>query len=229
MEPVPETREALDELARYANSELAATLARMGERAKSIVPECVGLSLGILEDGLTFTLDATSDDPAILDAMQYLDGGPCVAAVEGNAALDIEQADLLDENRWLLFAQASAAAGVASSLSLPILDAGRVVGSVNLYASTPDAFHGRYDELANALDASAEGAVANADLEFSTRLKALEAPARLAEQQDVDLAVGIIVSTQDVDAATARERLRSAAARAGITEAQAARAVQHLA
>jgi len=44
----------------------------------------------------------------------------------------------------------------------------------------------------------------------------------------VDIAVGIIAESQGVSVATAAERLRSAAARAGITVVQAARAVRAL-
>ena len=124
-----------------------------------------------------------------------------------------------------MFARASAAAGIASSLTLPIEVRGEVMGSVNLYASRPDAFEGRQAALAEALGASAEGAVANADLSFSTRMEAARAPERYADQADVDIALGFICIRQDVDIALARERLRTAAARAGITEGQAARAI----
>jgi hypothetical protein len=56
----------------------------------------------------------------------------------------------------------------------------------------------------------------------------VEAPARLADQDDVDIALGIIAASQDIDIPTAQERLRQAAARAGITEGQAARAVRQV-
>jgi GAF domain-containing protein len=228
VEPVPETRKALEELGKYGSSQLAATLLLMGDRAREIVPECVGLSLGIVEDGLTFTLVATSDEMAVLDAMQYLDGGPCVTAVEEAEVLDVAPADLLDEDRWLMYASASAAVGVGSSLSLPTLQDGQVVGGINLYASTPDAFTGRHEELAIALNASAEGAVTNADLGFSTRRAAARVPERLADLHDIDVAVGIIAASQGVDLENAKARLEHAAERAGITEGQAARAVRHL-
>ena len=58
----------------------------------------------------------------------------------------MEDLDALDELQWLLFARTSAANGVADSLSLPLRQNGRVTGSVNLYASTPNAFDGHHDE-----------------------------------------------------------------------------------
>jgi GAF domain-containing protein len=228
LEPLPETRQALNELADYDGDEVASTLYTMGVRAKEIAPECVGLSLSIAEDGLTFTLVATEDELAILDAIQYLDGGPCVEAAEGKRSIEVGEINPLDEENWSMFARASAHAGVASSLSLPLLKHGRLVGGVNLYGSTPDAFHGRHDALAGALTASAVGAVADADLEFRTRTQAVGAPHRLEELRHIDIAVGIIAASHHVSTATARERLREAALRAGISEAQTARAVRHL-
>jgi hypothetical protein len=56
-----------------------------------------------------------------------------------------------------MFAHAGAAQGVASTLTLPILENREVVGSVDLHASDPHAFEGHHDELANALGASALG------------------------------------------------------------------------
>lgn len=159
--------------------------------------------------------------------MQYVDGGLCVVGAHENSTIDVAPGELLDEDRWRMYAQASAAAGVRSSLTLPILDnAGAVIGTVNLYAATPDAFVGNHDELADALHATAAKAVTNADLSFSTRLAAAEAP--LAEQYEVDIALGIIAESQGIDIATAHERLRRAAAHAGTTERQAARAVRGL-
>jgi GAF domain-containing protein len=122
----------------------------------------------------------------------------------------------------------SAHAGVASSLSLPLLQQDRPIGGVNLYGSTPDAFHGRHEALAGALTASAEGAVVDADLEFQTRTQAAEAPHRLEELRHIDIAVGIIAGSHRVSTATAGEPLRQAALRAGVYEAQTARAVRHL-
>lgn len=229
MEPIPETRETLEHLVAHGDTMLATTLLRMGRRAQSIVPECVGLSLALLDQALTFTLAATSEIVAGLDAVQYVDGGPCVLAAHEDSSIDIPVDDLLREDRWHLYALASAAAGVRSSLTLPILNPdGDVIGTVNLYAATTDAFVGHHDELAEALHASAAEAVTNADLSFSTRLAAVEAPQRLLDQNEVDIAIGIIAERQSVDVATARERLHQAAARANISESQAARAIRGL-
>lgn len=228
MEPLPETRAALERLANLGDGGLAPAVLEMGERAKEIVPDCVGLSLSIVEDDVTLTLVATDQELAVLDAVQYLFGGPCVTAATEDETIEVNREDLFDERRWLMYARATAARGVASSLSLPILRGGQVVGGVNLYAATPKAFEGMHEELAHALGASAAGAVSNADLEFSSRLRAGDAAHRIEDRHEVDLAVGVIATLEHVDLVTARERLRQAAARAGVTEGQAARAVVDL-
>jgi GAF domain-containing protein len=226
MEPLPQTIEALRELARQGEVSLGIELYAMARRVRGVVPELVGLSLGVIEDGVTLTLVASTEQLAALDAVQYLDGGPCVAAVDRAEPLNVNVGDLLDEDRWGLYARASAAIGVASSLSLPIMDGDRVVGGVNLYASTEDAFTGLHEEVAQAVGSDPALAVANADLSFSTAKLAIEAPNRIREGGDINNALGIIAESQGVNISTARERLRNAAARAGITEAQAARAIK---
>jgi GAF domain-containing protein len=223
VEPVPETAEALAALGMVGDTHTAATLAGMGLAVLAIVPECVGLSLALIEDGLTFTLVASRAEIAGLDAMQYLDGGPCVTAADDGVTIDLNVADA--EARWQAFARASAAAGIASSLSLPILRNGRLGASVNLYASAPDAFQGHHEELAQALGAWATGAVSNADLSFSTRLEAAQAPDRLASTAAINQAIGVLVETRGWTTAEAAERLGRAAAQAGITQTQVALAL----
>jgi GAF domain-containing protein len=226
VEPIPETARAFSEMLRYGDGELAAVVLSMGRRVRQLVPECIGLSVSLVEDGVTFTLVSSSAEVAAIDAVQYIDGGPCVDAIKEADVLEAQQPDVLDEGRWLMYAKVTAAAGVLSSLSLPIESGGEIVGGINLYASTADAFTGLHDRIAEELGAQAEGAVTNADLEFRSRQAAVEAPTRLADRQEVEVAVGILAAGQDVDIETARARLEAAAARAGISVLQAARAVR---
>ena len=75
-----------------------------------------------------------------------------------------------------LFAQAAAVVGIRSSLSLPVRDEGRIVGGVNLYASTRGAFDASHEAIARVVGAQAEEAVRDADLSFSSRTRAMETP-----------------------------------------------------
>jgi transcriptional regulator with GAF, ATPase, and Fis domain len=227
VKPIPETRLVFNELARFGDTETADLVLQMGRQAQEIVPECVGMSLALVAEGLAFTLVATDEEIAAVDALQYLDGGPCVLSAHDNRRVAFDQ-EATDEGAWQLFCRATAAAGIASSLTLPIESDGVVVGSVNLYGSTADAFDGRHEELSDALETSAAGAITNADLAFDTRQEAVRTPERLADQGDIDVALGIIAGSQQVDIATAQQRLVASAGQAGITEGQAARAIRSL-
>jgi GAF domain-containing protein len=226
MEPLPETREALAEFTNLEDPDPEELLNFLGTAARRIVPELTGLSLALARDQLTFTLVASSDEVAALDAAQYLDGGPCVEVGEGR--VDVQQfsgADPLDEERWHLFANATAAHGVASTLSLPVYDSGDLIGSVNLYAATPDAFTGRVQELAGVVGATPTEAIRNADLSFSTRLEAVAAPQKLRDQAVIDTAIGLVAVDRSIDVERARQHLLEAAARAGVHLVQVARVV----
>jgi GAF domain-containing protein len=225
VEPIPPTAQALESLSRYGDPSAGRALESLAQVARRLVPECNGISLTVMEDGVSLTLVASSEETAFLDAMQYLDGGPCVQAVEDGVALMVNERDALDEGLWSLFSRASAAVGVASSLSLPILRDGRVVGGANLYASSPDAFAGRHQEIADAIGAWAPGAVTDADLSFDRRREAAETARRIADQAEINVAIGIVAESQAVTADVARRRIAEAATRAGLTEVDVARMV----
>ena len=133
---------------------------------------------------------------------------------EGNHALD--------EGGWAEMARERAFAGIASTVCLPVVEAGRAVLNIDLYASTAHAFHDRIDGLVAALGAWQAGAVTNADLGFDTLRRAQAAPARLREQRLVDVAIGLLAARQGVTTDEACGLLEQAAEEAGITEAQVA-------
>ena len=64
MEPLPATIEAFEKLDRVGFPDAEAVLQRLGRRALAEVPECVGLSLTLVEDGITLTLVSSSLDVA---------------------------------------------------------------------------------------------------------------------------------------------------------------------
>jgi hypothetical protein len=143
--------------------------------------------------------------------------------VEDGRTLPFRAQDVLDEDTWQLFGAATAAVGVASTLSLPILVGEEVVAGVNLYASTKDAFDGLHETLATICDASAADAVTNADLAFTTRQTAALAAGQIRDEHAVSIAIGILISADLLSPEGASARLRQSAERAGISETQAAR------
>lgn len=229
LNPIRETVEAAEELGRYQpDLDVLGYLQETAEKIQVLVPDCIGLSLAWVEHGLTFTLVASDAEIAVLDAVQYLAGGPCVEGVEVEHGLALNADDLLDEERWRMFADASAAKGVVSTLTIPLVDNGAVLGSANLYGGSAHAFDGHHEELARLLGGRVSDIVRNADLSFSTRQVAEQAPETLQSQNAVDQAIGIIIASMRVDAQAAEQRLTESARRAGISVAQFARALVNL-
>jgi GAF domain-containing protein len=225
MEPIPETVEAIEELGPFAAGDLLQPLLEQARLVQELVPDCVGLSLASVTDDITLTLVATSEEIAALDGVQYVFGGPCVDGVKVDEVIEYNNDEVLDEHRWQHFARATSAAEVASTLTLPVMADGVVVGSVNLYAASRDAFEGRHADIARIFHAWAPGAVTNADLSFDTRRSAEQAHERLEDALGIDIAVGLISASRDIDLDAARDHLRNAALRAGISEAALAQSI----
>ncbi|MCW2844134.1 MAG: hypothetical protein JWN22_2050 [Nocardioides sp.] len=224
MEPIPETVRAIEELGPFVNGgELLEELSEMGRRVSTLVPDCVGLSFVSADHGVTFTLLASDQQLAVLDALQHEPDRDA----ESRSELPLGD-DLLDEEAWRLLALSSAARCVLSTLTLPMADGARHSGAVSLYGGSRQAFVGHHRHLAEILGAWAPGAVTNADLSFSTLREAEQAPRWLQRASTIDQAALMVAAVHAVGVDTARARIHEAAVRAGITEEQLAEAVIRL-
>ena len=205
MEPIPESIEAMAERdAVLEDDGLLERLRSISVRVQDLVPDCIGMSVAMLEDELVVTLVATDAEIAVLDSMQYLADGPCLEAVREQRLVELDGNKVLDEEEWRIFALASAASAVASTLTMPIVTAGQVVGSVNLYAGSGHAFTDVHEQLAEVLGAYAPGAVENADLSFSTRRLAEDAPVRLRDRARFETAVGLHAAREQLSVEEAK-------------------------
>lgn len=223
MEPIRETRFALTEMSQLQDEDLTIRFNAMAERVAAIAPACLGMTLSYVLEGHAFTWAASSLDVAALDAVQYLDNGPCVQAMDQGSIVVAGRADPLDEDNWRLFSRAENSVGVESTLSVPLFEAGAVVGGVNFYGSTATTFDGLHEQLAKACGGWAGGAVTNTDLSLSGIRRAKQTPQRLLDGYVTDQAIGMLMAVHRVGADTAHQRLREAAHRAGIHVVELAR------
>ena len=123
----PSHDELLDELR---------NLARLIARG---VPGCDGASISVLQEDEPSTLAASEDRIQTLDEAQYTrDVGPCVTAMRDHTEISVTDYDT--EGRWPEVDEHLRAAGVRSSLSLPLSRREKVIGGLNLYAQQPEAF-----------------------------------------------------------------------------------------
>jgi len=223
MQPIRATVDAINELDPFVDdTDLMEKLTTRANQAHAIVPECIGVSVESREMGLTFTLVATSDEIATLHAAQCPAGKPHGQASGTDPRFAATVEDVLTESAWRSASQASAAIGIRCTLSFPIMEGENAVGSVHLYGCSEDAFAGRHAALAEVFRAWAPGAVTNADLSFSTRAMAEQAPQLLRDEGKVAVATGILAAFNGTDVEEAQGRLEEASHRAGLTVNQLA-------
>jgi hypothetical protein len=215
MELLPQSREALDEYVTASIDDMEGLLRVIESWAVHSVPDCVALSVTLLDEDLTFTLvdrEATGE-PRDHPAGDMREAGPGLSPGETHP---------LDELDWADMARERAFGVIASTVCLPVVEDGRAVLNIDLYASTAHAFRDRIEGLVEALGAWQAGAVTNADLGFETLRRAEQAPERMREQRLVDVAVGLVAARMAVTTDMAAVMLREAAERAGVSESEAA-------
>ena len=228
MRPIPQTVAAAEQLRRSTGEvDLLPDLMLLAERVKLRVPDCVGLSVRWNEHGLTLMVMASEEELALLDGLQRLAEDPDHVLAGRSASADgpVVGPGPWVEDEWRRSALATAARGVRSSLSLPVLEEGEVIGSFTLYGASDRAFEDDHADLAAVLGGWAPGAVRNADLSFSARREAESAPQVLRDQEAIRRAVRAVTRMRGFDAETARRLLQRAARRSGVTLAQFAHTV----
>jgi GAF domain-containing protein len=184
-------------------------------QVRAIAPHCSGMSISLREHGITITLMADAGEMAALDAVQYVDGGPCIDALRDGAPIDASTIAEIEE-RWPLFSAAARKHQVRSTLSLPVLHPDEPVAGFNLYGSVEGAFDGLHDELADLLGAFAQGAMVDADPSLAGLALARRAPEILQESTDLAIVATLLARSRGLSPTDAEERLRNAAGRAAI-------------
>jgi len=216
VELLPQSREALDEYVTASVDDMEGLLRVIEGWAVRSVPDCVALSVTLLDEDLTFTLvDREATGPTPHDEAHHGPPPPGPGPPDGEPTP-------LDELDWADMAREQAFGAIASTVCLPVVQHGRAVLNIDLYASTAHAFSDRIDGLVEALGAWQAGAVTNADLGFETLRRAQHAPAQLREQRLIDVAVGLVAARMAVTTDVAAVMLGEAAERAEVSVSEAA-------
>jgi len=221
----PEVRAAADRLSGLLEGEqdLGKHIEIVAGVAELLVPSLVGASVTVHVNGAPFTMTATSQEMTVLDATQYLDGGPCVDALQGD---DVAVEDLLDEDTWQLYRPTALTDGIRSSLSTTLRGVDdEVIGALNLYASDSDAFKGNEEMLSEVFGTKMSDLVTNADLSFMTRDWSKELPQRVDALEVTEQAAALLAERMGWEVGEARRRLADSAGRAGAPVDRVAQAV----
>lgn len=159
-------------------------------------------------DGRPRTVVSSDPRAAQVDEGQYAGGwGPCVHTLATGDVVEI--ADQESDPRWPEYRVHAVALGVRSSLSLPLVVNGDVIGAMNLYDfDQPEAFDDHNRRRAETFAAQASTALTLAlrqahDAELTGQLEQA-----LATRSIIDQAVGILMAQQRCTADQAFALLR---------------------
>ena len=111
------------------------------------------------------------------------------------------------DDRWPHFGGRVARMGVHSALSLPLIVGEHVVGAINCYADSQDAFSEHAVRLGSQFAGPAAVSIHNAELLAAARARAEKLEQALDHRAVIDQAVGIIRSRSGVSAEIAFSRL----------------------
>lgn len=142
-----------------------------------------------------------------IDTVQYDDlrEGPCLTCMQSRRP--VVSGSLGSDSRWPHFGGRVARMGVHSALSLPLVVGDEVIGAINSYANSRDAFGEHAVRLGSQFAGPAAVSVYNAQLLASAQERTRALQRALDSRAVIDQAIGIIRSRSGLSAAEAFERL----------------------
>jgi GAF domain-containing protein len=178
---------------------------------------CGGASCGIVLDvgGLPSAI-ACSDELAARVEMiqQVVADGPCLSAMCTGQVASVE--DAAQPGQWAEFGARAAAAGVGSSLSVPLTVGDRQVGALNLYAPDAGAFGETRLRWARGIAAAVSGVLALAASRAEQARQVQDLRAALDARAVIDQALGILMAQQRCTSDEAFDILRRASQRRNV-------------
>jgi GAF domain-containing protein len=187
----------------------AATLQRVVEIARLIVPGCHHAGVTVLRRGRPETPAATDGVSGEVDKVQYEAGeGPCLSAILEQDTF--RTGDLAEEGRWPRFSRPAAErTGVRSVLAYRLFTEADTLGALNLYSRERDAFDDDAEAIVTILAAHAALALARA--REREQISGLEQA--VASNRSIGMAIGILMATRRVGQDEAFDLLRTVSQR----------------
>jgi GAF domain-containing protein len=186
-------------------------LGEVAEFAAHAIPGVDGAGVALIDAGESRatlqTTAATAEFVHEIDAIQYdkLHEGPCITCMESRRAT--VSGSLGSDSRWPHFGGRVARMGVHSALSLPLLVGEHVIGAINAYANSHDAFGEHAVRLGSQFAGPAAVSIYNAELLAGARERAEQLQQALESRAVIDQVVGIIRSRSGASAEWAFARL----------------------
>ena len=191
---------------------LGATLTEIAQFAVNAIPGADGAGLTMLEDDRAQTVVSSAEFVRAVDDVQYALGeGPCIQAVTSGQTQT--SGSLGGERRWPRFGPRIGRMGVHSALSLPLLlpqidRPDRVIGAMNVYAHTKNAFTPDAVHVGEWFARPAAVSVHNAQVLAQTQRLAEQLGQALTHRAVIDQAIGVLMSRSGATPEEAFDRLR---------------------
>jgi GAF domain-containing protein len=177
-------------------------LHRLTALAADLVPGGTAAAVTIAMASGALTFAASDQRLEKLHQLQFDgDGGPVVETLRHNEPRRVD--DTTAECRWPAFCRASAAAGFASCLVLPLRTDRQPAGAVALYGQEPNVFRGAAHDIALLVAAQGGTAVHNASLYGTCRRMVESLHAALESRAVIEQAKGILHAELGVSPAEA--------------------------
>ena len=194
---------AAAQMARTVSDYLDDTSHWMAQRVEPVAG--VAVTLG-LEDQPT-TVGASSALALRVDLMQYSIGvGPCLHALRTGEGMYVP--DLGSDHRWGDYGPRAAAEGAASCISVPILVEGNPAAVFKVYSAEIDGLTPHQRDTALMLAGEIAGGIGLAR-HLGSQARTLDArTAAMNTRRTIDIALGIMMERNNVDADAAFDLLR---------------------
>ncbi|BBZ18582.1 GAF and ANTAR domain-containing protein [Mycolicibacterium gadium] len=142
-----------------------------------------------------------------IDRLQYAEikEGPCVTCM--HTRRPTVSGSLGSDSRWPHFGGRVARMGVHSALALPMMVGDQLVGAINTYARSRDAFGDHAVELGSQFAGPAAVSVHNAQLLDHAQARTRQLQSALGTRATIDQAIGIIRARSGVGPQVAFDRL----------------------
>ena len=186
-------------------------LSQVAQFAVQSIPGADGAGVTLIhpgQQGLRIQAwSVTTEFVRAIDILQYeeLREGPCISCMQsGRPAVS---GSLGSDRRWPRFGGRVARMGVHSVLALPLAVNDQVIGAINSYAHSRDAFGEHAIQLGTQFSVPAAVSVYNAQLLASTRQRTTQLQEALRTRAVIDQAIGIVRSRSGGTEQEAFERL----------------------
>jgi GAF domain-containing protein len=175
--------------------------------AHQAIPGASGAGLSLLDDeGRRTSAGSTSAVVRQVDDLQYLlEEGPCLAAWADGVTVRVDDVDY--DPRWPRWSTAARGLPLLSTLSAPLVAAGRTLGAVKVYSDRRAAFDTRTEHLLEGFADIAAVLLANADRLDNARELSDNLRHAISSRDTVLLATGIVMQRHQLPRDRAYQQL----------------------